>query len=364
MVSPPVAWTIRTTHPEPQLDPAAVTGAVDRVLSRFLAEKLGCASTPQLPLFVGWLQEFLAGGKRLRPLLCYCGWQVGGARGAPVAIARVAASLELFHAFALIHDDVMDDSATRRGKPSAHRRIAADNPGHRSRDRLGVNAAILLGDLALGWSYDLVATADLPSAPAAMVWRLLDAMRIETLSGQYLDLLTAGDPAADVETALAIGRYKTAKYTIERPLQIGAVLAGANSALLAACTEYAVPLGEAFQLRDDILAVFGDPAVTGKPNLDDLRDAKHTVLLAIARQRAEPAQAAILAALVGNPGLDEEGAARVRDVITSTGARATVEQMISDRCRQARTTLETAGFHPSGAVLLNHLISQVTDRDL
>lgn len=336
--------------------------AVDRLLSDFLAGKEQ-GPGPQVSAFVRLLREFLVGGKRLRPLLCCCGWRAAGGYGDTAAVRHVAASLELFHSFALIHDDVMDASDTRRGRPTMHRLVAARHRGHQAADLLGVNVAILLGDLALGWSYDLVHAAALDSTQAATVWPLLDAMRIETMTGQYLDLLATGTSPGSVEDALAIVRYKTAKYTVEYPLRLGAHLAGAGDDVLGACTAYGIPLGEAFQLRDDLLGVFGNPAETGKPALDDLRFGKHTVLLAIARQRADAHQRNWLDALVGDPELDEDSAAEVRYLLTAIGARATVEHMITDRCNQALAILNTAPFQPVAVRLLRYLTTSVTRRN-
>ncbi|MGK5450928.1 polyprenyl synthetase family protein [Streptomyces radiopugnans] len=165
-----------------------------------------------------------------------------------------------------------------------------------------------------------------------------------------------------LEAALNVVRYKTAKYTVERPLQLGAALAGGDTRVLGACSAYGIPLGEAFQLRDDVLGLFGDPAVTGKSRLDDLREGKHTPLLAIALRRADPAQVRTLRRLVGDPGLDEDGAARVRGVLESTGALDTVERMIVERHRQAVDSLERSPFPPSARAALHRIAAAATVR--
>src|ERR1041384_706255 len=213
--------------------------------------------------FVQALADFLAaGGKRLRPLLCVTGWHAAvGERTPPPAVIRVAAALEMFHAFALIHDDVMDQSSLRRGHPTVHRALAGqrlaagDSPV--SAERFGVGGALLVGDLALTWSDELIHTAGLGPAQLTAILPVLNVMRTEIMYGQYLDLVATGSPTDDVERALTIARYKTSKYSIERPLHIGAVLAGAGHDLLGALTGYALPLGEAFQLRADLLGAFG-----------------------------------------------------------------------------------------------------------
>ncbi|MEV7099329.1 polyprenyl synthetase family protein [Amycolatopsis sp. NPDC051045] len=340
-----------------------VAGSVDAVLAEFLADQVRKSARPQVGLFAGWLRECLVGGKRLRPVLCWCGWVAAGAHGDPAGVVRVAASLELFHAFALIQDDVMDGSDTRRGRPAMHRQIARLHAGHPAAQRLGEHVAILLGDLAFGWSYELLHTAGLDPDRAAAAWSLLNAMRTETLAGQYLDLVATGRGHVDLDTALRVARAKTAVYTVEYPLRVGAALGDADQNLHRAFTAYGVPLGEAFQLRDDLLGVFGDPARTGKPILDDLRSGKPTALLAIAHDRADSAQCTRLGDLVGHLGLDEDGAAEVRSIFTATGAHTTVEHMITQRCRQAAVALDSAPLHTEAAAFLRSLITHATSRD-
>ncbi|MEU4955540.1 polyprenyl synthetase family protein [Streptomyces lavendulae] len=342
---------------------AADRTMIDTVLSEFLADKERAAASPQVSLLVGWLSEFLVGGKRLRPLLCCCGWRaVDGSGDIPVAVTRVAASLELFHAFALIHDDVMDDSDTRRGRPAMHRLIAARHPRHPAADGLGRNVAILLGDLTLGWSYELVRTAGMGPVQSAVLWPLLDAMRVETMTGQYLDLLGPND-SGDVQHALKICRYKTAKYTIDYPLGIGASLAGATPRQLQAMTAYAMPLGEAFQLRDDLLGVFGDPDVTGKPCLDDLREGKHTALIALAYQRAALAQARLLRSRLGDTALTIEDAEEIRTLLTELEVPVTIEQMISRRYEQAVGSLASTSFTPAAVSMLRDFAAAAVNRN-
>jgi geranylgeranyl diphosphate synthase type I len=345
------------------VDMAADRAAVDAVLSDFLAVKQELHRDPPVVMFIELLRDFLAGGKRLRPLLCCSGWRaVGGLWDLTHAVVCVAASLELFHAFALIQDDVMDGSNTRRGEPTVHQVLAARHADHPRADWFGANSAILLGDLALGWSYELAQAAVLDADQTARLWPALDTMRAQTLCGQYLDLLATGRPSGTVEQALAIARHKTAVYTVESPVRLGAVLAGADQDSLAACSAYGILVGEVFQLRDDLLGVFGDPAQTGKPVLDDLREGKSTVLLAVARQRADSRQRARLDALVGDPALDRDGAIEAGEIFIATGARATVEHMITERCQRAMAVLADARLHPAGTATLRHLAAEASQR--
>ncbi|MEU6709709.1 polyprenyl synthetase family protein [Streptomyces wuyuanensis] len=336
----------------------------------FLADK-SARRSPQLPDLVSPLREFIeAGGKRIRPVLALAGWHAAAGTEPTRAARHLAAALELFHAFALIHDDVMDRSATRRGHPTVHRAQAAacaplpgSSPGRQKAiaDRFGENAAILIGDLALVWADELFHRGHPTAEQLARMNPLLQVMRSELVLGQYLDLAAAAsDP--DVETALTVLRYKTAKYTIERPLQLGAVLASAAPGLLDALSAYAVPLGEAFQLRDDLLGVFGDPRETGKPVLDDLREGKATVLVALALQRARPAQADQLCRYLGCPTLTEDQAEVLRHTIEATGARDAVETMIEQRHRQALDALRTPLLLPQVTDTLRELANRAVKR--
>ncbi|MFJ9036260.1 polyprenyl synthetase family protein [Streptomyces sp. NPDC102406] len=308
------------------------------------------------------LQEFMAGGKRIRPVFAVLGWQAAGGMSDMAAVIRVAASLEMFHAFALIHDDVMDGSDTRRGRPTMHRRFAGDGDDDRT-ERYGMSAAVLLGDLAFTWSDCLLHTAGLTSEQASAVVPLINDMRTEVMLGQYLDLRATGELTDDVDATLTVNRYKTAKYTIERPLHIGAAIAGADASTLAACTAFALPLGEAFQLRDDLLGVYGDVRDTGKSRLDDLRAGKNTTLVALALRHGDATHKDRLRTLVGDPALDESGAEEVRTIFAATGARDAVERMIDDRYRLALRALADSPFTPDAVTALEHLATTATRRN-
>ncbi|MFG7944566.1 polyprenyl synthetase family protein [Streptomyces cacaoi] len=345
-----------------------VRDAVEAALHRFLEDKEEADPQARLHGFTGLLRAMLAaGGKRLRPVLCCAGWQAAGG-GDPAPAVPAAASLELFHMFALIHDDVMDRSDTRRGRPTARRVLAARAatlPAVRDAGeatRFGDSGAVLLGDLAMVWSDELLHSGTLAPARLRAARPVLEAMRSEVMYGQYLDLFTSKDPDAGLESALTVVRYKTAKYTVERPLQLGAALAGGDRRILEACSAYGLPLGEAFQLRDDVLDVFGDPARTGKSRLGDLREGKLTALLATALLRAGPGQGRTLRTLVGDPELDEEGAAAVRRVFRETGALEAVEHMITKRYRRAVRSLDSAPFPPSAKATLRELATAATAR--
>lgn len=350
-------------------DPVWVRRQVGALLNGFVEQKSAAARAQGLPCEASRaLGQFLtAGGKQIRPLLCVLGWHAAKGGGNDSAALRMGAALEMFHAFALIHDDVMDHSDTRRGQPTVHKSLAA----HHSPDRtpaaaaeIGAGAAILTGDLALIWSDELLRGHDsgLDQSQRERVLPLIDVMRTEVMYGQYLDLTATGRPTADVERALAIIRYKTAKYTCERPLHIGAALAGADESLLARLSAFALPLGEAFQLRDDLLGTFGHPDTTGKPVLDDLREGKHTVLIALTLQNADATQTRLLRTLYGNPHLGEEHAATLRALIESTGAARAVEEMIQARYQQAQAALAAANLPSDVHTRLTELAEQAVWR--
>ncbi|MFF3335104.1 polyprenyl synthetase family protein [Streptomyces sp. NPDC002888] len=328
------------------IDLGAVREQVDAVLEDFLAGKARTAAgRGHPPEVVRTVRDFLAsGGKRIRALLCVVGWHASGGHTDRAAVLRVAASLELFVAFALIHDDIMDDSASRRGRPAVHRAMRARLGDDERAARLGAGGALLVGNLALMWAQELLHTARLDTGRHRVVHGLYDAMLEEVMYGQYLDVMGTGRSADDIEAALEIIRYKTATATVERPLQLGAAVAGAGEATLDVFTRLGLPLGEAFQIRDDLLDVFGSPDGRCAPGLSDLREGKRTVLLALGLQRADPVRRERLRRLVGRPDLGEREAAEVRAVLEASGAREHAERMITSRYEQVLRALDAAAF--------------------
>jgi geranylgeranyl diphosphate synthase type I len=338
---------------EEAMDPAGsevVADAVEELLERFVHAEVTALATldPALaPLARTASDAVLGGGKRLRPQFAWWGWRANHGRGQLSAVLPALASLELLHAFALVHDDVMDRSETRRGRPSAHRSLA----NHHARAglggdarRFGDSAAILVGDLCLVWADRLMATAQIDRDRIAAARHVYDAMRIEAIAGQFLDILGECTPRWTVDEALRTARLKTAAYTVARPLQFGAALAGpVASAVSAALTGYGVAVGEAFQLCDDLLGGFGDPAVTGKPAGDDLVQGKSTVLLQTARERAGDHQLVEIEYLIrvagAGDGASDATAQRLADLVVATGAPELVRTMIDQRLDEARRAI-------------------------
>ena len=301
----------------------------------------------------------LAGGKRLRPAFCH--WAFVGAGGDPddPVVTDAGAALELLHTFALVHDDIMDGSATRRGTDTIHVQFEADHAmaGWRGEPRrFGEGVAILVGDLSFVYADQLLAGAP----PAAQ--EVFTELRVEVNVGQYLDLLGTARGRVDEPTARRISRFKSGKYTVERPLHLGAALAGRLDDLAAPLSAYGLPLGEAFQLRDDLLGVFGDGEVTGKPVGEDLREGKPTLLYAVAAERASRADAAVLARY-GAPGLDDDDVAALQDVLLTSGAVEAVETDIDRLVAEAVQALDGADFRPEAREALVELASFVAGRD-
>ncbi len=271
----------------------------------------------------------------------------------------------------------MDASDVRRGRPAAHRQFETQ---HVEAGRLGDPAAfgragaILLGDLLLMWSVEMLQRAGLPVAALLAGSPIVQAMRTEVTCGQYLDVVAQARPlpagaatdTAALQRALAaagqVVEFKSARYTVQRPCQLGAAVGGAPPALQQALAAYGSPLGRAFQFRDDILGVFGDPEVTGKPAGDDLREGKRTVLVAHAYAHADRAGRELIATRLGDPALDAAGVSELQQVITGTGAREAVEQMITDAHRTAVAALDRAEVTEAGRTALQRLASAAVHR--
>jgi geranylgeranyl diphosphate synthase type I len=366
----------RVGIPRPARCEDAPVDAIEGTLADFLASQIAALDgvDPALGCFARTARDLvLSGGKRLRSTFAYWGWRgVVGSREPVDAVLPALASLELMHTFALVHDDVMDDSATRRGGPTAHRIFAAQHASAGRQgdpEQFGSTSAILVGDLCLVWADQLLACTPLPTATLFEVRACYDRMRIEVVAGQYLDVLGETQPGGwSVERALVVARHKTASYTVQRPLQFGLALAGPARAggveIDAAYARYGAAVGEAFQLRDDLLGAYGDPAVTGKPAGDDLRTGKPTTLLMLAHQLATPAQraeldrdsagAVIPAGGSGGP-YRRADVARLAEVIAETGAPARVEDLIERRVAYGIAALAEAPIHDDARAALTDL---------
>lgn len=350
-----------------------VQAEITRVLDEQAAHLLGVS--PDLTPFIEWSRDLLSGGKRFRALFCYWGWRAAGGSsdGDLTTIVTAATALEFFHAAALVHDDIIDNSDTRRGMPAAHRRfesLHSEESWSGDAEAFGRSSAILLGDLLLGWSDEILdsglnSLVDPHSGIAAR--RLFNRMRTEVTAGQYLDVLDENSWRSWPEDSLLdraqkVIVYKSAKYSIEAPLAIGAALGGASAAQMTALQEFGLPLGIAYQLRDDLLGVYGDPAETGKPSGDDLREGKRTVLVAQARRRLPAPSVRLLDELLGDPGLTESQVRTLQSTLRQSGAVDDVERAIRRNADRARSALDGADIDAGARTRLLDLVDAVTQR--
>ncbi|WP_418960324.1 polyprenyl synthetase family protein [Streptomyces tritici] len=343
-------------------DAAAFKARVDDVLREFVgteAEQL-TAVDPALEPVAAQLESVVAEGKRLRAAFCYWGWRATGQPDSD-AMVRAAASMELVHAAAVVHDDLIDDSPLRHGRPTPHVALrSAVRRGERA-GRAARSLAMLVGDLLMSLAGQLFATCGLPAAYLGRARPLWGALARELIAGECLEILhTAGAP--DTTASLKVIRYKTAKYTVEQPLLIGGVLAGAGASLRAGYSAYGLPLGEAFQLRDDLLGLFGDPHVTGKDGSDDLRGHRPTALLAETWKRADDAERERLRAVLGRPDPDGRLLHEARELMRRLKAPDRVEAMIAQRVDEALAALGDMPLPEPAATALQALAHSATHR--
>lgn len=360
------------TEPFPQSTRAEDTDFIKRLdltLATFLAEQRDIVTgiSPTAADLVDSVETLLKGGKRLRPRFAWWGYAGAGGDLADEAIIKAAAALELFQAAALIHDDVIDRSATRRGRPSVHKSFETTHSRLKwARDgaRFGEAAAILAGDLCLSFSEQLFATATAAGSTARTIF---DGMRTQVMAGQYLDVLeeSAGPSSSDtdvLERARTILRYKSAKYSTENPILLGGALAGADSALLVGYSAFALPIGEAFQLRDDVLGVFGDPDITGKPAGDDLREGKRTEMIAHALLLAPEDDRDFIQKRLGMNDLTTPEIHRMMAVLTDCGALSATEGSIAELSARAFAALDLLSITDEVREQLRALGKAVTER--
>ncbi|MFC3965538.1 polyprenyl synthetase family protein [Nocardia jiangsuensis] len=313
----------------------------------------------------GVLRHYALGGKCLRPMFLYLGW-LCGADPSPAAL-RAAAALELLQAFALLQDDVMDEAELRRGEPAAHRAFAAHHrelglPGDAA--RFGESAATLLGDLCLVWSERMLRESGIDERALTRMWPRYDRMRVELALGQFADLVNDARVTPTLESVLAIARAKSGNYTVRRPLELGALMAGCQEQTVEALSRYGTLVGEAFQLRDDVLGVYGSAETTGKPADSDLGQRKATTVVVAAQEMADPATARALAELLAAPALDAAAVTAARALISATGAAERIEAMITERVTEARDRIRGARIDEPELRLLDGMALICTTREL
>ncbi len=331
-----------------------VVERVNARLSVLFAHKrvLAQRTSPEAGELVDAVAELtMRGGKRLRPAALHAGFVAVKPDGDPSCTLEVSAALELLQTYFLIQDDWMDDDEQRRGGPSVHVAL-----GRRRGDpQLGANLAILAGDLACGFAWELVAAAPLPPARLRDALEAFGHMHFEVVCGQQLDLLGHDDVAL-------VHQLKTGSYTVRGPLRLGALLGDASAEQLAALERFGAPVGLAFQLRDDLLGAFGSKVALGKPVGNDLRSGKRTALLEEARALLSAEQTAAIDAVLGNASASEKALARATEALLGSGARERLEQRIAELLEQAREALERGPFGAEGTAMLMGLAEQLAHR--
>jgi geranylgeranyl diphosphate synthase type I len=341
-----------------------IRGEVRAHLTEFVANQcLTELDNAQVDVAGAVLSGFVDGGKYVRSTFMYLGWLCGAQEDE--SALRAAASLELFHAFALMQDDVMDESALRRGKPSAHVLLGR---WHRQRgltnssDRFGESAAVLLGDLCLVWASKMLRESGISADALARVWPRYDDMRIELAIGQFADLVNDAQAFPALDAVLDVLRRKSGNYTVRRPLEIGGAMSGCAPAVIDALGGYGAAIGEAFQLRDDLLDVFGSPDVTGKSSGTDLSAQKATSVVVAAHRLADTGLRRQLEELMSTPALSPADADRWRSLITASGAAQWIEQLIDERLSQALTCLDRVSIPEITRIALQDMAVVCTER--
>jgi geranylgeranyl diphosphate synthase type I len=342
---------------------------VDRILESVVEQEIAelIALDEMLAPVAEQVRSAVLRGKRLRAAFCYWGWRAAGQPDRDAAV-KLAAVMELVHAAALVHDDIIDDSPVRRGIPSVHVALRSalwpephgfDEAGRRPGQ--GTALAIVVGDLLIAMAGHLFANCGLPAGYLRRARPLWSALTRELMAGECLEILVTGQRPR-LERSLKINQLKTAKYTVERPLQIGGVVAGASASILESYSAFGVPLGEAYQLRDDMLGVFGDPQTTGKSNADDLRGHKPTAILALALDEAGREARRTLDRLLGRRDLGERDLQTIREIIDSTGVPSRVEAMIEGRTVAALNMIHRARLPSDATLALTDLAGALLDR--
>jgi geranylgeranyl diphosphate synthase, type I len=333
----------------------AVAGRVQALLERLFAEKRAQARalSPRGEELVQAVAELtLRGGKRLRPATAYAAFRAVRGDVDADAVLEFSVALELLQSYFLIQDDWMDGDHERRGGPAVHAAFGARfGDAH-----LGASLALLAGDLASGFSWELLASAPFPAGRAPEAFAAFGQMHAEVVYGQQLDVLAHDD----IERTHDL---KTGSYTVRGPLRLGALLGDASADQLAALERFGTPLGVAFQLRDDLLGAFGDRAVLGKPAGLDIREGKPSVVVTEARHMLSPIDRAHFDRTFGDPEATDEAVLRAQELVLESGARARIESRPSQLAEQARAALAGAPLDPAGTVLLEDLACRLTLRN-
>ena len=362
----PAATAVTAINADPHFDDwlRAVRVAVQTLVGDFVAVRCSPGlRAAGIDVAADVLDEFITGGKCLRSTFMYLGWLCGA--DDDDAALRAAASLELLHAFALLQDDVMDGSALRRGRASGHVAFARWHEGRGLSgppQRFGESAATLLGDLCLVWAAQMMRESGMPAAALERLWPRYDAMCVELAVGQFADLVNDAGGFPTLEQVLDIARLKSGNYTVRRPLEMGAAMAGCSRHVVTVLGCFGEDLGEAFQMRDDVLGIFGSPALTGKPRGDDLAEHKATSVVAAAYELADPAQRRQLAELMSARKLADNDVARWQELIAATGAVERIESLIDSRVQRALWWIDNDSITVGMRAALTNMAAACTRR--
>lgn len=346
------------------MDTASLQQEINSRLERFFERKIQevSAISPVLAPFVREAKDFaMQGAKRLRPMLLYHGYRASGGKDED-AVLDAALSIELIHNYLLIHDDVIDEDDLRRGQMTIHRRWEAAYRETRPAEatHLGQAFAIVTGDLLAAYGYEALARSRFPEARRVRALEKLNAILSDVVAGQTLDMLWSLGETVSKHDIMTAYEYKTARYTAEGPLHIGALLAGAPEELLTRLSETALPLGTAFQIHDDILDLFGGDAAKGRPVGSDLKTGKQTLLIWYARTHASPTQERMLKRAFGSRPLDKEALEAAKEVIVKTGALAYAQKVIVELLNQSHAALRRAKLPRETERFLDGILAQIT----
>ncbi len=345
-----------------------VKGNVERHLDGFFQEKIAEAKhiAPGAEELIRTLRDFtLRGGKRLRAAFVHYGYRCFSSRETE-AVWKVAMCLEFVQSFLLIHDDVIDEDDTRRGGWTVHRKYAdLHRERYRRRDpgHFGESMAILGGDLALALANEILGSLDLEAPVRGSLLERMNRMIRLAIYGESLDVLSAVEPEVSEEDILLIGMLKTASYTVAGPLQMGAILGGAGREDLDRLSQYALPLGNAFQVQDDILGLFGDAEQLGKPVGSDIREGKRTFLILRALENATPGQRAFLDGMLGNSGISDEDVEAIRRLVLETGALDACRELTRRLVEESGKALNGCGWREEGVAFLKEAIGFMVERE-
>jgi len=340
---------------------------VEKELDLFFKDKLEKADKidPSSKQMIELLKEFtLRGGKRLRAALVYYGYRCFSNKNLK-EIIKASVTMELIQSYLLIHDDIIDNDDLRRNGPTLHisyKNIAKRKYKKIDSNHFGLSMAILAGDICAAFANEIMAKLKIKEKNKIQALNVLNHSLHHVIYGQVLDVLSELRIITnkDIEK---IHRLKTATYTIESPLHIGALLAGAKQKHLKTLSNYAIPLGKAFQIKDDILGMFGEKEKVGKPVGSDIKEGKKNLLILKALESATPAQRQAIEEALGNQDLTKNQLNQVRAIVIKTGSLSYSQNLAKNLVKKAKSAIKSAKFRPVGKNFLLKIADYIEKRD-